>query len=49
MNLVIISSAINTCLAPLSYYPVRSLYSPRERFEQTLQSINSLEKIPNKK
>lgn len=49
MDLVIISSAINTCNNPLSYYPVRSIYSPRERFYQTLRSIDSLSKIPDKK
>jgi hypothetical protein len=49
MDLVIISSAINTCSAPLSYYPIRSIYSKEERYTQTLQSIESISRIPNKK
>ena len=49
MDLVVISSAINTCSAPLSYYPIRSIYSKEERYSQTLQSIESVKRIPNKK
>ena len=49
MDLVIISSAINTCQAPLSYYPIRSIYDKQTRYEQTLQTIESIRKIPNKK
>jgi hypothetical protein len=49
MDLVIVSSAINTCLAPLCYYPIRSIYDKQKRYEQTLQTIESLNKIPNKK
>jgi len=49
MDLVVISSAINTCSAPLSYYPIRSIYSKEERYFQTLQSIESVKRIPNKK
>ena len=49
MDLVIISSAINTCSAPLSYYPIRSVFDKYKRYEQTLQTIESLNKIPNKK
>jgi len=49
MNLVIISSAINTCSAPLSYYPIRSVFDKNKRYEQTLQTIESLKKIPDKK
>jgi hypothetical protein len=49
MDLVIISSAINTCSAPLSYYPIRSVFDKQKRYEQTLQTINCLSRIPNKK
>jgi hypothetical protein len=49
MDLFVISSAINTCSAPLSYYPIRSIYSKEERYFQTLQSIESVKRIPNKK
>ena len=49
MDLVIISSAINTCQAPLSYYPIRSVYDKQIRYEQTLKTFESIEKIPNKK
>jgi len=49
MDLVIISSAINTCSAPLSYYPIRSIFDKQQRYEQTLQTIDSLNRIPNKK
>ncbi len=49
MNLIIVHSAINTCDAPLSYYPIRSLYPKEVRFTQTLASIKSIEKIPDKK
>jgi hypothetical protein len=48
MDLVIISSAINTCQSPLSYYPIRSIYDKQKRYEQTLQTIESVKKIPNK-
>jgi hypothetical protein len=49
MDLVIISSAINTCSAPLSYYPIRSVFNKQERYEQTLKTIESLRKIPGKR
>ena len=49
MDLVIISSAINTCQSPLSYHPTRSVYDKQQRYEQTLQTIESLHKIPDKK
>jgi len=49
MDLVIISSAINTCSAPLSYYPIRSVFDKHKRYEQTLQTIESIKKIPNRK
>jgi len=49
MDLAIISSVINTCSAPLSYYPIRSVFDKHQRYEQTLQTIESLGRIPNKK
>lgn len=49
MDLIIISSAINTCSAPLSYYPVRSVFPKEERFQQTFKTIESIKKIPNKR
>lgn len=49
MDLVIVSSAINTCQAPLSYHPIRSVFDKNKRYEQTLQTLESIKKIPNKK
>jgi hypothetical protein len=49
MDLVIISSAINTCNAPLSYYPIRSVFNKQERYEQTFKTLESIRKIPNKR
>lgn len=49
MNLVIISSAINTCSAPLSYYPIRSVFDKQQRYNHTLQTLESIHRIPNKK
>jgi hypothetical protein len=49
VNLVIVSSAINTCQAPLSYYPIRSVFDKQKRYEQTLQTLESLKKIPDAK
>lgn len=49
MDLVIISSAINTCSAPLSYYPIRSVFNKQERYEQTFKTIESIRKIQNKR
>jgi len=47
-NLVLITSVINTVNKPLSYFPHRSVYSKKERFEQTLKSIESVRKyMPN--
>jgi len=45
-NLIIITSVINTHPSPLSYGQ-RSIYSPKERYEQTLKTIESCDKIPN--
>lgn len=49
MNLVIISSAINTCSAPLSYYPIRSVFDKEERYKQTFRTLESVEKIPDRR
>lgn len=49
MNLVIVSSVINTCQAPLSYYPIRSVFDKHQRYSQTLQTLDSLSKIQDKK
>ena len=49
MDLVLVSSVINTSNKPLSYTPTRSVYSVQQRYEQTLDTIKSLEKIKNKK
>lgn len=47
-NLVIVTSVINISQNPLSYTNVRSIYSPNERFEQTIKTIESIrDKIPN--
>ena len=49
-NLVLITSVINTPNKPLSYSKVRSVFTRRERYEQTKKTIDSIkEKIPNYK
>jgi hypothetical protein len=49
-NLVLITSVINTPNKPLSYTNTRSVFSRKERFEQTKQTIQSIKaKIPNNK
>lgn len=49
-NLVVISSLINTPNKPLSYTNTRSVFSRKERFEQTKLTIQSIKnKIPNNK
>jgi len=47
MNLTIITSVINISKEPLSYSGTRSIYSPEERFNQTIKTIESLKKINN--
>jgi len=47
-NLVIITSVLNISNNPLSYTNTRSVYSYKERLEQTINTINSLTKIENK-
>jgi len=49
-NLVLITSVINTPNKPLSYSNTRSVFSRKERFEQTKLTIQSIKaKIPNNK
>jgi hypothetical protein len=49
-NLVLITSIINTPDKPLSYTNTRSVFSRKERFEQTKLTIQSIKKkIPNNK
>lgn len=46
--LVIITSTIFYTQKPLSYCDIRSVFTPEERIQQTLQTIQSIqEKIPN--
>jgi len=47
-NLVIITSVLNISNNPLSYTNTRSIYSYEERLEQTIKTIESLDKIKNK-
>tara|TARA_Y100000768_G_C23990747_1_gene692562 strand:- start:5716 stop:6369 length:654 start_codon:yes stop_codon:yes gene_type:complete len=50
VNIVLITSVINTPNKPLSYSKTRSLYSRQERFEQTKKTIKSIkEKLPSDK
>lgn len=47
-NLVLITSVCYTPNIPLSYSKVRSVFTPKERFEQLLETIESIrEKIPD--
>jgi len=47
-NLVIVSSVLNIIDDELSYYHMRSMFSLKERFNQTLKTIQSIrEKIPD--
>lgn len=49
-NLVLITSVICIENKPLSYTNIRSIYSHKERFEQTIKTIQTIrEKIPNSK
>lgn len=49
-NLVLITSVINTPNTPLSYTKVRSVFTRKERFEQTKKTIESIKQyIPNHK
>ena len=42
VNIVLITSVINTPNKPLSYSKIRSLYSRQERFEQTKKTLTGL-------
>ena len=44
MNVVIVTSIMNIINKPLSYTKTRSIYTQKERFEQTLISIASIRK-----
>lgn len=44
MNIVFISSIINTPNTPLSYSNIRSVFTRNERFEQTKKTIQSVKK-----
>ena len=45
---IIITSVVQTTNKPLSYSEIRSVYSHQQRFEQTLETIDSIRKnIPN--
>jgi len=46
-NLIIITSVINISDNPLSYTNIRSVFNYNERLEQTIKTINSLNKIKN--
>ncbi len=49
-DLVLITSVINTGNQPWSYTSNRSVYSPQERYEQTLQTIQSVKgRLPDAK
>jgi len=48
INLVLITSIVNTPNLPLSYTKTRSVFTTEERFTQTKKTILSVkEKIPN--
>jgi hypothetical protein len=48
LNLFIIPSVIFTVNKPLSYYHIRSSFTPEERYQQTLDQIESVrQKVPN--
>jgi hypothetical protein len=50
INLVLITSIIKPPNLPLSYISTRSIYSSKERFEQTKKTFETIkEKIPNSK
>jgi hypothetical protein len=49
MNIILITSIIDTPNIPLSYCNIRSVFSKKERYEQTKKTIESVKKIPNSK
>ena len=42
-NLFIVGSSIQTRNAPLTYSPVRTIFSSEERFRQTIFTVNSIQ------
>ena len=44
---IIITSVVQTTNKPLSYSETRSIYSHQQRFEQTLETIESIRKNTN--
>lgn len=46
-NLILITSVINISKDPLNYTKTRSVYTPEERYEQTIKTIESCKLIPN--
>ena len=49
-NIVLITSVINTPNRPLSYTKIRSVFSRNERFEQTKETVYSIQKyLPDSK
>lgn len=47
MNLVIVTSVIDTIQKPLSYTNTRSVFTIEERFKQTIKTIESIKKYIN--
>jgi len=47
-NIVLITSVINTVSKPLSYTKTRSIYTKKDRFNQTKKTIKSLDLINDK-
>lgn len=47
-NLFIVPSVINPAQTPLSYYHIRSVFTPEQRYQQTLAQLDSIRaKVPN--
>jgi len=47
-NVVLVASKIVTSANPLSYYPTRSRFTPKQRFDHCLETIASIrERVPN--
>ena len=49
MNIVLVTSIIDTKQNPLSYSNIRSVFTKQQRYEQTKNTLEKLSKIPNKK
>lgn len=48
-NLTLVTSVINICNYPLSYTNTRNVFTHEQRFEQTLNTIYSLQKLSDNK